>query len=112
MLSVTEAALEHARNLLDAAGRSAGTKLRLFIGPHGPQFGFDYPRPNDRFCCCDGQKVLIYDGFVVEYLRSQTIDVKRESNGVAFVVAQRQALPTPTRELGEARSVNGSLALA
>jgi Fe-S cluster assembly iron-binding protein IscA len=95
MLSVTDAALEHVKSLLDAANRSASTKLRVFIGPSGAQFRFDYPRPGDHFYSCDGQKVLICDDFVVEYLRSQTIDVKRGPNGIAFVVAQQEASPAP-----------------
>jgi len=95
IVTLTESAAVHVRELLSQETEGAGKFLRVFIengGCSGMQYGmvFDEKRADDVVAEFHGVGVVV-DPFSAGYLRGTTIDFKDELNGGGFKISNPNA---------------------
>ncbi len=95
VVSLTEDAATHIRELLTHDTENAGKSLRVFVeggGCSGMQYGmvFDNRREDDFAVEFHGVSVLV-DPFSANYLRGSVIDFKDELSGGGFKISNPNA---------------------
>jgi iron-sulfur cluster assembly accessory protein len=88
MITVTQAAIHHLRELVSEDPSNSDKGLRIFVedgGCAGRQYGmqFDYPKSDDHRVENDGVAVLI-DPKSAEFLRGATVDFTDGLTGSGF----------------------------
>ena len=95
IVSLTESAANHLRELLRNDTEHSGKTLRVFVeggGCSGMQYGmvFDERREDDFAAEFHGVAVLV-DPFSADYLRGAVVDFKDELNGGGFKISNPNA---------------------
>lgn len=95
IVSLTESAANHLRELLTNDKEYSGKTLRVFVeggGCSGMQYGmvFDERREDDFAAEFHGVAVLV-DPFSANYLRGALVDFKDELNGGGFKISNPNA---------------------
>ena len=95
IVSLTESAANHVRELLANDKENLGKSLRVFVeggGCSGMQYGmvFDEPREDDSVAQFHGVSVLV-DPFSANYLRGSVVDFRDELTGGGFKISNPNA---------------------
>lgn len=95
VLTLTENAASHVKELLAEEKEKLGKNLRVYVeggGCSGLQYGlvFDEKREGDTVADCHGVSILV-DAFSLNYLRGTVVDFVDSLNGGGFKISNPNA---------------------
>jgi Fe-S cluster assembly iron-binding protein IscA len=88
MLTLTRAAGDYLKSVLDRAKASEDTAIRIVLEDDELAPALDTERPGDEALDYHGRTVLLLDAEMCEYLADSTLDLQPTDDGLRLLILQ------------------------
>ena len=89
MLTLTRAAGDYLKSVLERAKASEDTAIRIVLEDDELAPALDTERPGDETLDYHGKTVLLLDAEMCEYLADSTLDLQATDDGLRLLILQR-----------------------